>query len=249
MSEKWDALHALYVEARESGGSEGSELFRVGLRKQFSDVGRSRSECEWLEDSLTDDERKWLVALAATRAPHHVARELFDALVRAAVYERNPSFNRVFIDPCVRSVGWQRTAQALLSYVRDGTDFEKAGAVNALYWASGRTTRSIMEDPVPDPAVSEGESPRATWDRIQTVLLKEFVRNLNLDVRRSIVAHLRDPSDYPDGLRGLAEEAHRIALSHPDDYIRSRAEIRELGRQGKKVEFSPLPHRAPLVEE
>jgi hypothetical protein len=185
-----------------------------------------------------------LVAFAVTQAPHHVARELFDALVWAAVYERNLSFNRVFIDPCVRSVGWQRTAQALLTFVRDGTDFEKAGAVNAPYWASGKTTRSIMEDAVPDAAVSEGESPRATWDRIQTVLVKEFVRNPNLDVRRSIVAHLRDPSDYPAGLRGLAEEAHRIALSHPDAYIRGRAETWELGRQGKKVQFSPLPHRA-----
>jgi hypothetical protein len=37
------------------------------------------------------------------------------------VLERNPSFNRVFIEPCVRSFGGNRVLAALLRYLESGT--------------------------------------------------------------------------------------------------------------------------------
>jgi hypothetical protein len=134
-------------------------------------------------------------------------------------------------------------------YARDGTDFEKAGAVNALYWAFAyRSDPSDPEDRVPDPEESEGESPSATGVRFHKVVLEEFVRNPDVNVRRSIVTFLRDASDYPPDLRGLAQEARRIALSHPDEYIRARAEIKWGDHQGK-VQFPALPHRSPHADD
>lgn len=111
-----------------------------------------------------------------------------------AVYERNPSYNRYFVEPCVRSTGWQPTAPALLVYVRDGTDFEKAGAFNALYWALGHSSTHgyDLEDRVPDPPESEGESPTDTWHRAHKMLLEEFVRNPGVDVLELI-----QPSNLP----------------------------------------------------
>jgi hypothetical protein len=163
------------------------------------------------------------------------------------VYERNPSFNRVFVEPCIRSAGWQRTAQALLVHVRDGTDFEKAGAVNALYHAFAYRSPHYLEDRVPDPAESEGESPTATINRLHRVLLEEFVTNPDVDVRRSIVTWLRDASHYPHDMQELAQEARRIALSHPDEYIHARAEITWGDKE--KVEFPALPHRSAPADE
>ena len=65
-----------------------------------------------------------------------------------------------------------------------------------------------------------------------------------LIIRRSQVQVLpAPPDDYPPHLRALAEEARRIALGHPDEIIRERAEITYLPRPDTKVQFSALPHR------
>ena len=100
---------------------------------------------------------------------------------------------------------------------------------------------------MPDPTESEGESPSATEARLHRVLLEEFVRNPDVDVRRSIVTWLRYASEYPPDLRGLAQEARRIALSHPDGYTRARAEITWGDKE--KVQFPALPHRSPPADE
>jgi hypothetical protein len=167
------------------------------------------------------------------------------------VYERDPSYNRYFVEPCVRSTGWQPTAQALLVYVRDGTDSEKAAAVNALYHVFGYASSPdlYLKDRVPDPTESEGESPSATWHRAQRIFLEEFVRNPDVDVRRSIVPHLHDVSRYHSELQDLAQEARRIALSHTDEYIQARAEITWGDHHGEKVQFPALPHRSPPADE
>lgn len=255
MSQTLRGLYAHYLEAKKSGIEPDWSQLGLSLHSEFKDGPLSGSDAEWLADALADPNGKWFVVFVLRQAPALVATPLFEPLIRAAVYERNPSDNRMFIEPCVRCVGWQRTTQALLLCVQDGTDFEKAGAVNGLYWAlgygsrAGSMLRSTIEDWVPDPTESQGESPSATRGRLHRVLLEEFVRNPNVDVRRSIVSWLSKPSEYPLDLRGLAEEAKQIALSHPDDYIRDRAEMEMLPRQGSKVEFSPLPHRIPPEDE
>lgn len=61
--------------------------------------------------------------------------EVFAPLLRIAAYEANPSFNRSFIEPCLRAFGYRKVLEALLDYVRYGTNREKAGSARALYWA------------------------------------------------------------------------------------------------------------------
>lgn len=248
MSETWSSRYERYLESETSGSASRRRDLGADLQRDFAHGQLSESDTDWLTDALTDSDAKWFVEFVLRHCPPLIAAPLFDPLIQAAVYERNPSFNRVFIEPCVRSVGWQRTAQALLVYVRDGTDFEKAGAVNALYWAFGYRSPHYLEDRVPDPEESEGESPSATGVRFHKVVLEEFVRNPDVNVRRSIVTFLCEASEYPPDLRGLAQEARRIALSHPDGYIRARAEIKWGDHQGQKVQFPALPHRSPPVD-
>jgi hypothetical protein len=168
---------------------------------------------------------------------------LLQPLLRAAVYETNPSYNRFFVEPCVRCAGWQKTTQGLLGFLASGSDFEKAGAANALYHSVGYSNPAIrdIEDAVPDPPESEGETPSETGRRLHAMMLEEFVRNPDLHVRRSICTWLHKPGDYPPHLRTLAEEARSIALAYPDEYIRERAEITYLPRPDTKVQFSALP--------
>jgi DNA-binding CsgD family transcriptional regulator len=75
------------------------------------------------------------------------------------------------------------------------------------------------------------------------MMLEEFVRNPDLHVRRSICTWLRKPDDYQPHLRTLAEEARRIALEHPDEFVRERAEMTHLPRPDTRVQFPALPHR------
>jgi hypothetical protein len=257
MPETWLSRCERYVEARTSGNETRWRELEADLQRDFAHGQLSESDVNWLTGALTDsdaalrEEVKWFVEFVLRVTPPLVAAPLFDPLIKAAVYERDPSHNRYFVEPCVRSTGWQRTAQALLVYVRDGTDFEKAGAVNALYHAFGYASSPdlYLEDRVPDPAESQGESPGATGARAHRVFLEEFVRNPDVDVRRSIVTWLRDPNDYPLDLQGLAQEARRIALSHPDEYIQARAEITWGDHHGEKVQFPALPHRSPPADE
>ena len=251
MPETWLSRVERYVEAETSGNESPWRDLQADLQSDFAHGQLSESDVDWLTGALTDPDAKWFVEFVLRVAPPLVAAPLFDPLIRAAVYERDPSYNRYFVEPCVRSTGWQPTAQALLVYVRDGTDFEKAGAANALYHAFGHASSHpfLLEDRVPDPPESEGETPSATRHRAHRIFLEEFVRNPHVDVRRSLVTKLHHASDYPPDLQGMAEEARRIALSHPDDYIRERAEITWGDHHGEKVQFPALPHRSPPADE
>jgi hypothetical protein len=248
MATYWPALLEQYERLRESQDKLQSQKLRAAIKEELRRP-LSTSDVLWFAAALADEDRKYFgthfVTFALKQGPNTAAVPLLDPLLRAAVYETNPSYNRWFVEPCVRCVGWQKTTQGLLGFLASGSDFEKAGAVNALYWSVAYSHRESMEiqGAVADPAESEGETPGETWRRANAMMLQEFVRNPDLHVRRSICTWLRKPDDYPTHLRTLAEEARRIALEHPDEYIRERAEMTYLPRPDTNVQFSPLPHR------
>lgn len=91
-------------------------------------------DARWLFEALKDPERKYFVAVLAEYARPLEGR-FFTALLDAAVGEVNPSWNRVFIDPCLRAFGQRRVLLYLLRVIDRGANDRKAGAINALYWA------------------------------------------------------------------------------------------------------------------
>ncbi|MFD8751579.1 hypothetical protein ACFV0O_11470 [Kitasatospora sp. NPDC059577] len=144
--------------------------------------------------------------------------EYFEALLEAAVHDPNPSFNRRFVEPALLAFGQRRVRLALLGYLRTGTNPERAGAARAWYW-----TALSVGDGSNGAAADEGASVRDTW---YETALREFVANQDLDVRRCILPGLPLVlRAYPAELHGLVEAAVAIARSHPDEYIRHRAEI------------------------
>lgn len=60
----------------------------------------------------------------------------FGALMKAAVHDPDPSFNRQFVEPALHAFGRRRVRSALLEYLRTGTDLERAGAARAWYWTA-----------------------------------------------------------------------------------------------------------------
>jgi hypothetical protein len=63
-----------------------------------------------------------------------VPKRAFLPLLRAAVEESCPSFNRTYVEPAVRTYGPDAATEALLEWLERGTAAEKAGAASALYW-------------------------------------------------------------------------------------------------------------------
>jgi hypothetical protein len=169
-------------------------------------ASRGAEGWSWLSDALHDERRKWFVGAFFKSYP--VPRRLVKEMIRAGVLEKNPSYNQSFIEPCVSSFGAEAVLTELWNYLESGSDEEKAGAASALYW-------------VPyDGSVSE-------WrQRIRCQLLREFVNNPDVQVRRRIMPMLSfDAEKYPEELRPLTAQAIAIARSHSDEYIRHRVEI------------------------
>ena len=209
MDMTWDEHYHRCREAR------GDEVY-LRIQAARKRVAQNNPEdWEWLRTSLGDAERKWFVAAVFQFQP--VPKRLVEPMLRAAVLERNPSRNRVFIDPCVRTYGTKRVCTKLLAYLETGSNEEIAGAASAFYWAWR-----------PQP----GEDVAELRTRIRAAMLQTFVRNEDLQVRRRIIPQLiLEPGAYSDELRPLVRNAIEIARAHPDAYIRHRVEV-QLGAGG-----------------
>ncbi|MBX3628033.1 MAG: hypothetical protein KF892_23695 [Rhizobacter sp.] len=183
------------------------------------------ADWQWLSDALADPARKVFVALVFKLQP--VPKRLLTPFLHAAVLERNPSRNRIFVEPCVRSWGGREINRRLLRHLQNGSNEEKAGAASAFYWAQG------------NPRCEDLSQLRSS---IRSALLREFVSNEDVSVRQRIVPLLRlDVSAYPVEEHSLIAEAIALARAHPDEYIRHRIEV-QLGAGGP---FKPIPGARP----
>lgn len=231
----WDSLYrdyaSFWAELR-----KGNRQYRAIPAAAVERIANpSQRDAQWIAEALHDGaqwpgSRAWFVADLIWRAG--VVPEVFlIPLIDAGIAEVNPSANREFIEPCVKSLGRRRVCEYLLDVVQSGTDFQIAGAVNALYWG----LFAVRESADANDALED------LWARTNELLLTTFVANTNVDVRRSLIGHLElDANAYPLHLRGLVTEAIVLARHHDDPYIRHRVEVQLGNHMGL---FAPLPHR------
>jgi hypothetical protein len=92
----------------------------------------SLEDVAWFRNALEHEQRKFFAAFVFQK-PRTVPEVLYEAMIRAAVYERDPSKNRAFVDPCVATFGLPRVSETLLEWFENGSDQEKASAVQAMY--------------------------------------------------------------------------------------------------------------------
>lgn len=173
----------------------------------------SPEDLKWLGAALQDERKKWFVA-RLMRLTESVPQELLEPLLLAAISEQDASRNRHFVEAAVRGAGVEPVHERLLGYMRQGTEAEKAGAMRALYWC-----------PPPD---ADAVKERARG------LLEAFVREDNLDVRRTALSRLSLITwrSVDETLRTRLAEVLQLALAHTDVYIRHRAEALRLELRG-----------------
>ncbi len=101
------------------------------VHKRFARL--TPEECQWLLDHIADQHQGQFVTVVLD-GTEECDERFFQPLIRAGVYEINPSLNRQFIEPAVKHFGVRRVKEALLEVINNGTAFEQAGAISALYW-------------------------------------------------------------------------------------------------------------------
>lgn len=240
MKEEWDNLASLYV------SGDRDEAVRAARRNLQNPDG---SDWQWLSSSLEDDRKKWFVAAVFHGYP--VPKRLFADFLDAAINETNPSFNRQFVEPCVKSFGHRAVNEYLLSIVEGDDNAKIAGAVAALYWANmqirfaGNVPQYTLEYATPE-SREAFMALHDVWQRKRETFLRVFVNNEDVTVRRQIIPSLSlEESAYPDYLKPLVQRAVEIARNHPDEYIRHRVEV----QLGNERLLRPIPERQPPATE
>ncbi|MFC6599138.1 hypothetical protein [Kitasatospora paranensis] len=151
--------------------------------------------------------------------------ESFEVLLRAAVYDANPSFNRWFVEAALNAFGRGRVRSRLIGYLQAGTGAERAGAARAWYWTALSLDHPRLRAVSPAGDRQEPDDDAVGVREWHEAALREFVANEDPDVRRCILPGLPlRPSAFPAELHPLVEEAVAIARSHPDEYLRHRVE-------------------------
>jgi len=155
-----------------------------------------------------------------------VPEEWFEPLIRAAVHEPDPSFNRQLVAPAVAAFGPRRVQLALIAYLDTGTAPDMAGAARAWYWTQVPLVYvGGSKTPSPDSA-AEYEAFSDLRQRYRCAALRRFVTEQDLDVRRCILPGLPlDAQLYPDEMRDLVARAVQIARTSSEEYLRHRVEI------------------------
>ncbi|MBN1206021.1 MAG: hypothetical protein JXB05_13975 [Myxococcaceae bacterium] len=173
----------------------------------------SAEDLKWLGTALYDERKKWFV-VRLVRLTESVPSELLEPLICASIYEQDPSRNRHFVEAAIRGVGLAPVHERLLWYMRQGVDAEKAGAMRALYWCPPPDADSVKE-------TAQG-------------LLDAFQRESDLDVRRHALSKLAliDWRAMDAALRTRLAEVLELAATHPDVYIRQRADAIRMDLRG-----------------
>ncbi|MEW6737844.1 MAG: hypothetical protein AB1489_41580 [Acidobacteriota bacterium] len=235
----WESYYNKYTTIQDN------KSFNTFIREVQDEIANSKDiDLDWPINALSDEKKKRFVAYCFANQIK-LPQELFFPMIKAAIYEPCPSSNRSFVEPCIKTFGHRVVNLALLEVLENGTDFEKVGAVNALYWAQVQLTFNFaVTDYKVENATAESQKEYSALSDIrlkkQCLYLKEFINNPNIEVRRSIIASLPlDKDSYPDALKELVDEAIKIARNHSDEYMRHRMEV----QLGNVNILEPLPDR------
>jgi len=136
MAIDWDGLADRYVQLVEAGPRTQPELSAIDdlLGKAASNFPKNRApDLAWFVAALNEAPKKWFVAKMLERV-NPVPSILLDPLLAAAMEESNPSANRVFIAPCVRTFGKEAVKVRLNELATQSESHDAESLALAMYW-------------------------------------------------------------------------------------------------------------------
>ena len=140
MAIDWDDLADRYVQLIEPGPRSQPEhsAIDVLLGNAASNFPKNRApDLAWFVAALNEAPKKWFVAKTLERV-NPVPSVLLDPLLAAALEEPNPSANRVFIAPCVRTFGKEAVRVRLNELATQSERYSAESLARAMYWAEAK---------------------------------------------------------------------------------------------------------------
>ena len=132
-----DRQYQIYAqEKRNPDKNLSHHAIRKLLGNTASNFSNSKESILWLAEALTDDSKKWFVA-DLMKNINPIPKELLNNLIYAALLEKNPSINRFFIGPCVKTFGQRIVTDIVCSYKFDPAVISNGGIEPVLYWIPG----------------------------------------------------------------------------------------------------------------
>lgn len=132
MEESWENMAAQYQELLRGGAT--SESLRSFRGRAASSLPRDSAHAlSWFVSALQRSPQKWFVAAVMAEA-NPVPRTLLDPMVKAALLEPNPSSNRYFIDPCLRTFGAEQVISRINALSTTPGVAEHDGVRQVMYW-------------------------------------------------------------------------------------------------------------------
>jgi hypothetical protein len=154
-----------------------------------------------------------------------LADELFAPLMAAAVHDPDPSFCRWFVEPALYSFGRRRVLEALVEYLRSGTDSERAGATQAWYWAHmplrAERSAAYASDGTRADSLDASQEAVEAWLEVS---MQVYTATADVGVRYRVLRMLPvSRQAYPPRLQSLFESTLNAARADPDEYNRGWA--------------------------
>ncbi|ARD22784.1 hypothetical protein [Shewanella japonica] len=114
--------------------NQSHQLVRKLIGKISSNFPKDNSySLAWFTAALIDSEKKWFVVKLLEKV-NPVPKSLFDDLVLAALMEHDPSFNRWFIEPCIKSFGKEQVTAKIMQFASHPQVVENQGVNKVMYW-------------------------------------------------------------------------------------------------------------------
>lgn len=134
-----DKLSAEYHNAIESVDKNAAHHKINEITRSFAcNFPRDNPEkLAWLIAALQHDKKKWFVAKVMKKV-YPIPKSLLDDLVLASMLEPNPSLNKFFILPCVKTFGKETVKEIMLKYSAHPKVIENDGFDKVAYWVGFR---------------------------------------------------------------------------------------------------------------
>lgn len=164
-------------------------------------------------------EVKRLRVSVAGRWDPDLTRRHADMVIRAAMHDRCRSGIRQLIEPLLEVLGSRAVQEALVDYIRTGTDEEKVGATMAWYWAVVLTQSRLRN----------GSEPRSDirvilddlQSQFQTACLAAFLATEDPGFRQDLsLCFTLDPTHYPADVHPDPERARQVVAAEPERFRR-----------------------------
>ncbi|WP_340680842.1 hypothetical protein [Paraglaciecola sp.] len=130
-----EALYEEYVQLKSlKDKNESHYLIRKLIGEITSNFPKDNPHSlAWFTAALVHEDKKWFVVKLLEKV-NPVPKALFDDLVLAALTEHDPSFNKWFIAPCVKSFGVEQVKSKIMALAPHPQVVENEGVNKVMYW-------------------------------------------------------------------------------------------------------------------